>query len=150
MKELVREDLCLDKCTFDTHKDKIIEKVATNADVLHLWSFCVPDADKSVSHTLLRKVVELYVNIRGFTFSSSCVELYKQATKKTLSKSKALRTELKFISIVIIKFVCANIHIHNYFFLLISVRLHKGVFSSSMRHFPCLGASAVPPYCSTS
>ena len=94
MEELVREDLCLDKCTFDTHKDKIIEKVATNADVLHLWSFCVPDADKSVSHTLLRKVVELYVNIRGFAFASSCVALYKQANKKTLSKSKALRTEL--------------------------------------------------------
>ena len=94
MEKLICEDLCLDKCTFDTYKDKIIEKVATNADVLHLWSFCVPDADKCVSHTLSRKVVELYVNIQDFAFASSCVALYKQANKKTLSKSKALRTEL--------------------------------------------------------
>ena len=94
IEELVRDELCLEKCTFDARKQQIIEKVVTNDDVLHQWSFCVPDAEESISNTLLKKVVELFVNIRGFAFASSCVELYKQANKKTLSKKKALRTEL--------------------------------------------------------
>ena len=45
IEELVREELCLDKCTFDARKQQIIEKVTTNDDVLHQWSFCVPDAE---------------------------------------------------------------------------------------------------------
>jgi len=36
IEELVRKELCLGKCTFDTKKDQIIEKVVTNDDVLHL------------------------------------------------------------------------------------------------------------------
>ena len=35
IEELVREELCLDKCTFDARKQQIIEKVTTNDDVLH-------------------------------------------------------------------------------------------------------------------
>ena len=94
IKELIREELCLEKCTFDARKQQIIEKVVTNNDVLHQWLFCVPDAEESISNVLLKKAVELFVNIRGFAFASSCVELYKQANSKTLSKKKALRTEL--------------------------------------------------------
>ena len=94
IEELIRKELCLEKCTFDARKQQIIEKVVTDNDVLHQWSFCVPDAEESISNVLLKKVVQLFVNIRGFAFASSCVELYKQANKKTLSKKKALRTEL--------------------------------------------------------
>ena len=50
IEELIQEDLCLEKCTFDA--------------------------------------VELFVNIHGFPFASSCVELYKQANKKTSSKKR--------------------------------------------------------------
>lgn len=94
IEEIVREELCLEKCVYETKKAQIIEKVMTNDDVLHQWSFCMSDAGENVSNAILHKVVELYITIRGFAFASSCVELYKQSSKKALSKKKALRTEL--------------------------------------------------------
>ena len=90
---LIQEELCLEKCLFDARKQQLIEKVISN-DVLHQWSFCVSDAEESIANVLLQKVVELFLNICGFAFASSCVELDKQANKKTLSKKKALRTKL--------------------------------------------------------
>ena len=39
-------------------------------------------------------MVELYVTITGFSFATSCVELYKQSTKKTLQKGKGIRKEV--------------------------------------------------------
>ena len=94
IEEIVREELCLEKCVYETKKAQIIQKVVTNDDVLHQWSFCMSDAGENVSNAILHKVVELYITIRGFAFASSCVELYKQSSKKALSKKKALRTEL--------------------------------------------------------
>ena len=89
IEELIQEELCLEKCLFDARKQQLIEKVISNDDVLHQWLFCVSDAEESIANVLLQKVVELFLNIRGFAFASSCVELYKQANKKTLSKKKA-------------------------------------------------------------
>ena len=94
IEELIREELCLEKCLFDARKQQLIEKVISNDDVLHQWSFCVSDAEESIANVLLQKVVELFLNIRSFAFASSYVGLYKQANKKTLSKKKALRTKL--------------------------------------------------------
>ena len=73
---------------FDTRKEAIIDKVMTDDVVLHLWSLCVPDAEQNISYNLLKKIVELYVKIRGFAFASSCVELYKQANKKPYPRRK--------------------------------------------------------------
>ena len=62
--------------------------------ILHQWSFCMPDAEESISNILMKKVVELFVNIHGFAFaSSSCAELYKQANKKECLKSIAHQTQ---------------------------------------------------------
>ena len=38
------------------------------------------------------------VTVRGFAFAKSCLELYKQARKKTLQKRRALHSELCTIS----------------------------------------------------
>lgn len=94
IEEIVREELRLEKCMYDTKKAQVIEKVVTNEDVLHQWSFCMLDADEHISNAILQRVVELYIRIRGFAFASSCIELYKQSSKKALSKKKALRTQL--------------------------------------------------------
>ena len=94
IEEIVRKELRLEKCIYETKKAQIIEKVLTNKDLLHQWSFCMFDAGEHVSNAILHKVVELYITIRGFAFASSCVELYEQSSKKALSKKKALRTEL--------------------------------------------------------
>ena len=85
IEELIQEELYLEKCTFNARKQQILEKVVTNNDVLYQWSFCVPDAEESISNVLLKKAVELFVNIHSFALASSCIELYKQANNKTLS-----------------------------------------------------------------
>ena len=43
---------------------------------------------------LLKMIVELYLTIRVFAFAESCLELYKQETKRGNSKSKGIRKEL--------------------------------------------------------
>ena len=48
IEELIREELCLEKCLFDARKQQLIEKVISNDDVLHQWSFCVSDAEESI------------------------------------------------------------------------------------------------------
>ena len=52
------------------------------------------DADEPESNELLHMIVELYVTIRGFSFASSIVEMYKKRSKKVLQKGKGLRKEL--------------------------------------------------------
>ena len=85
IEELVRDELCLEKCTFDARKQQIIEKVVTNDDVLHQWSFCVPDAEESISNTLLKKVVEIFVVLHLHHLVSSCTN---KQTKKHYQRKK--------------------------------------------------------------
>ena len=40
---------------------------------------------------LLTMIVDLFITVRGFSFTKSFMEMYKQATKKSTQKSKALR-----------------------------------------------------------
>ena len=67
--------------------------ILQNEEVLFQWCILARDTD-GVATTLLEKIVELYVTIRGFAFANSCLELYKEAHKKTLQRKKALRREL--------------------------------------------------------
>jgi len=39
-------------------------------------------------------IIELLVMIRGFSFSRSIMEIYKQAQKKSIQKSKGVRKQL--------------------------------------------------------
>ena len=41
------------------------------------------EMDNDVTSAVLKQFVKLYVTIRGFAFTTSCLELYKQAHKKT-------------------------------------------------------------------
>jgi len=69
MEELVREEFCLEKCTFDARKEVIIDKVMTNDDVLYLWSFCVPDAEQSISNILLKKSMSRFEDLHHLVWN---------------------------------------------------------------------------------
>ena len=43
---------------------------------------------------LLEMIVGLFITIRGFSFSKSLMEMYKQEVKKSMQKSKSLRRKL--------------------------------------------------------
>ena len=52
------------------------------------------DADDANGKDILQMIVKLYITIRGFSFASSCVQLFKKANKRTLQKGKEIRKEL--------------------------------------------------------
>lgn len=64
-------------------------------ELLHQWAIVANGTDDCITMTVLRKVCELYLTIRGFSFAASCLELYKQRNKQQIQKSKALRKKLQ-------------------------------------------------------
>ena len=51
-------------------------------DVLFQWCLLTVDADNANGKDLLQMIVKLYITIRGFSFASLFVELFKVANKK--------------------------------------------------------------------
>ena len=68
-------------------KQSLINTILQNEDILFQWSFCSSGLDDEKS--LLAKIVELFVTVRGFA-RASCLELLQQAHQKTLQKKKHL------------------------------------------------------------
>ncbi len=78
----------------DGMKPVILEAVTSDEDVLFFWSIVAAEWDEEEEQALLPMVIELWVTIRGFSFAKSFLEIYKQAKKKTVQKSKGLRKHL--------------------------------------------------------
>ena len=72
-----------------------LETAATNDEDVQLhWSTVgveLPEADREA---LLSKIVNIYVTLRGFSFAATYLELYKQWTKQSLQKKRALRAKV--------------------------------------------------------
>ena len=66
------------------------------------WLFCSSQMNNETGMLLLKYMVELYVTVRGFAFASSCLEMYKQSQKTTITKQKALQKKLTETDIIII------------------------------------------------
>ena len=77
-----------------TQKKQIVDSVCENDDVLFYWCMLAVESEDAVAEVLLRMLVELFVNLRGFAFTSTWMEQYKQTMKKGLQRSKALRREV--------------------------------------------------------
>jgi len=78
----------------DESRREMVESLLTNDDLLFQWCFCATDLQQDTTNTLLKQIVELFLTVHGHGFASSLLEVYKNITKKHLSKKKALRTEL--------------------------------------------------------
>ena len=72
-----------------SYEGKVVASILTNEDVLFHWCMVCCDVPEELSNELLKRIVELWSTIRGFSFAKSYVEMYKQATKKILQCSKA-------------------------------------------------------------
>ena len=77
---------------------RITDTLLSNNDLCAQWILATSTTtDDEHAFSILKMVVDLYITIRGFAFTKSCLELYKKATKKHVAKSKGIRKEL-FIS----------------------------------------------------
>jgi len=62
-----------------------------------VWLIATADFDVDdyeVHDTLLLKIVELYVTVRGFSLASGWLEKHKQLTRKSMQRTKSLRREI--------------------------------------------------------
>lgn len=71
--------------TKDIHEDD---------DVKFYTSMLFATVEDCIASLLLQSIIKLWVTMRGFSFASSWIELYKQNTKKSLQRSKGLRKTL--------------------------------------------------------
>ena len=74
---------------------KQIEKgLLESDDLLFHWCMLTVDIDDSDASDLLGMIVHLWITVRGYSFTSAWLEMYKQSKKKALQKSKALRKDI--------------------------------------------------------
>ena len=77
-------------------KGKIVDHVIGDCDVQFYWSLLSVDIrDDKDSLELLRRVVELWLTIRGYSMSKMWMENYKCAVNTTTKGKKGLRKDLK-------------------------------------------------------
>ena len=60
-------------------------------NVKFLWCMISADWEDECADTLIEMIVRQWVKIRGFSYASACVEMFKTVQRKTLEKSKGLR-----------------------------------------------------------
>ena len=75
-------------------KAALVESIATDEDVLFYWSITSAKWEEKEEQILLRMIIDLWVTVRGFSFAKSMLEMYKQAQKKSVLKSKGVRKQL--------------------------------------------------------
>lgn len=100
MEEEIRCHLVVSKITQmnDTTRSQIMDALVFNETLRHQWTVAsTVSIDDEHSLKLFKLVLELYLTIRGFAFIKSCLELYKQSSKRQIAKSKGIRKEL-FVS----------------------------------------------------
>ena len=96
IEEEIRKSLrCLKSGTH--HKSTIIKNVVASEEVEFYWLIAQADfdvGDEDTYQILLCKIVELYLTVRGYSYSSNLVEKCKQSTSKGTKRAKAFRREI--------------------------------------------------------
>ena len=75
-----------------SYEGKVVASNLTNEDVLFQWCMVCCDAPEELSNELLKRIVEVWTTICGFSFAKLYMEMYKQATKKVLQRSNLFST----------------------------------------------------------
>ena len=77
----------------EEYKSYLMKMVTNDDDVLFYWCIAGFGSDEE-NEECLYNIINKWVTIRGFSFASSLMEIYKQENKKGTGKSKSLRTKL--------------------------------------------------------
>ena len=80
--------------TNEFDKKEIHDSILDDSDVLFNWCSAAGMLDEDKKGVILSLIVAKYVTIRGFSFTKSVMETYKQVSKKSTSKSKPLRKKV--------------------------------------------------------
>ena len=69
-------------------KESTIKTICANEDVLFYWSIIGCNWEEEAASSLLQLVIEHWLTVRGFSFTSAFMKNYKQKQKKSVQKSK--------------------------------------------------------------
>lgn len=75
----------------DEFRSTLTKSVVDDDDVCFHWSIASAGVEEDVVERLLEGVVKLYITVRGFSFASSVLEMYKKEGKTATQKKKTLR-----------------------------------------------------------
>ena len=78
----------------DSFRRHLTNCVLNDENVLFYWCMAGQDEGDENAQKCLEKMVEKWITIRGYSFASSIMEMYKQEQKKGTAKSKSLRSKL--------------------------------------------------------
>ena len=73
----------------------LVENISHDDDVTFHWVIASANVEEDVVNSLFDRILKLYVTIRGFSFASSILEMYKNEGKKSTQKKKTLRQTLQ-------------------------------------------------------
>ena len=75
------------------YRDNVNTSIIGDVDIQYYMD-CVTEDLEEERKEVLQQTVRLYVTVRGFSFTRSWLEMYKQEERKKLQKSKSLRSKL--------------------------------------------------------
>ena len=93
--ELVTRQYINSRPARDVNMLSVVDLIMQDENVLFSWSITSASWDPEIAKVLLKLIAEHYVNMRGFSFAKSVMELYKKKAKQNVQKSKGLRKQLQ-------------------------------------------------------
>ena len=84
--ELVIRQYLSGKPARDVHLPSAVDVIINDENVLFAWAIESASWEQDSADTLLRMIAEHWVNMRGFSFAKSLMELYKKKTKRSVFK----------------------------------------------------------------
>ena len=68
-------------------KKHLHDTIIADEDIAFHWCMLTVEVEEAEGAVLLGMIADLYITIRGFSFSKSLMEMYKQEAKKCTQKS---------------------------------------------------------------
>lgn len=94
--EMVVRSLVKDKSASETNgvKDQVVKTIKSSEDVIFYWSLVAANWESEEAGVVLDMIADLWITIRGFSFTGAFIEQYKKKNKKCTQKSKGIRKTL--------------------------------------------------------
>ena len=67
----------------DEFRAILTKNVADDDDVQFYWTIASASVEEDIVERLLKETVKLYITVRGFSFASSILEMYKEGKTET-------------------------------------------------------------------
>ena len=78
------------------HPKTVIQTLLEKVSIIDSWNILVtPLPDSSSADTIKQKILQLYVTVRSFAFTTKKMEQHKISNKENIQKSKSLRSKLQ-------------------------------------------------------